>query len=127
MPCDTVYQTTVMDLAKLDRGVLARALAADGWTVATTATGLVAHTYGGATLTVEGATATLRTSNYTEGRNALEARIREGYGRLAATETAARFGFKLRGETRLENGALKLTLGRAMGPQIGLRAGKGRL
>jgi hypothetical protein len=121
-----------MDLAKLDRGVLARALTADGWIVTTTTTGLVAKTiarssWETATLTVEGASASLRTSNYTESRTVLEARIREGYGKLAAIETAARFGFKVRGETRLENGALKLTLGRTMGPQIGLRAGKGRL
>lgn len=114
MPCDTVYTTSVMDLGKLDRGVLARALTDAGWVVATNTTGLTA-TRGGARLTVDGQSASVRTSNYGQSAASIETQIRQSYGRVAAVQTASKFGFKLKGETRLEGGAIKLTLGRTMG------------
>jgi len=113
MPCDTRYETTEMQLGKLDRKVLARALQGIGYTVRLDASGLHATRYG-ETIAVTNAGATLTAPSYAD-RKALQTKVLQAYGRLASAETAKRFGFTLAKETQLEGGAVKLTFKRNMG------------
>ena len=118
MPCDTVYQTSAMDLAKLDKGILAESLKASGWSVTVSGGSLFAYGPRGASLNV---TETSGSLTLRSGANAaaIEREIREAYGRTATTRTAQKFGFRTLGETRLSDGSLQIKLGRAMVRPLG--------
>jgi hypothetical protein len=113
MPCDTRYETTPMTLGAVDRKILARSLQADGYNVRTLNGTLTASKYG-TTIEVGANGATLTAADYAD-RERLTAKVLQSYGKLAATETAKRFGFTPLAEKRLDNGGIKLTFKRSMG------------
>lgn len=115
MPCDSVFVTTPMQLGNLNRAVLARALGADGWRVTQTDGHLLA-TKGRNRLDVVADGATLYASEWAN-RERLTAKILQSYGRIAAIETAAQFGFALQ-SSEVANGATKLTFARNLGPSL---------
>ena len=116
MPCDSIFITTPMALGNLDRGILARALDADGWRV-TQESGHLSATKGRNRLDVVADGATLYASEWAN-RERLTAKILQSYGRIAATETASKFGFALQSTTVENGGAVKLTFARNLGPSL---------
>lgn len=106
-----------MQLGAVNLEILARALKSLGWSVSL-ANGALRGEYGNRTLTIDRNGAQLTASTYAD-REGITRGILQSYGKLAATETAAKFGFTLAKATTLENGAIKLSFSRAMGPTLG--------
>ena len=105
-----------MQLGAVDRKILARSLQADGYHVQTINGTLTASKYG-TRIEVGANGATLTASEYAA-RERITASVLRSYGKLAASDTAERFGFKQVGEQHLDNGAIKLTFKRGMGGSL---------
>lgn len=116
MPCDTIYETTPMQIAKLDQAILAQSLEIDGWHVERQDSNLTA-TRLGATLRVSanGSSLSVRSGAGSNRQAELQRQISQGYGALAAKMQASKFGFNVLAQRRLSNNAIELTLTRKVG------------
>jgi hypothetical protein len=112
MPCDTIYETSEMDLAKLDRNVLAEALKGAGWIVDVSLDKDYPCFYAtvGATrlMLKQGSVATITSPDPDRAKK----EILQAYGKLAAKQTAKRFGFSELSSKVQADGSVKITFNR---------------
>jgi hypothetical protein len=114
MPCDTRISTSVVELAKVDRGRLSEVLKADGWAVTLTGEGqarVLVASKGGMSLRVAGTEARL-TTGYGADVDETLAAIRRAYAARTVLDVSARFGFQVKGTEQLLGGAQRLMLRR---------------
>ena len=112
MPCDTVYESTEMDLSKLDLNILKSTLEAAKWSVTITSEGITAsRRWGSECLEVKrGVSATLTAED--DRLDRVKREILQSYGKAAARATVKKFGFSELSSKTQADGSIKITFNR---------------